>query len=196
MVRRSRYLKAGDVVPSGEPKRHIRADDGRVVLYWDLPEERVFTQEKDSLGNLRIQNGIVQAPQRIWICAVCCKARSGSRICVDCESRISQEGRESEQSIWIAELLREQERRERFPFDTVPLEALFSKQLYQNRFYFDPPKRWGAVQSKALREAEAMIEAALKEAEISEHSGRKISDAAPPLHKRISLPRWNGYRYA
>lgn len=88
-MKANRYLKPGDLVPPGEPKRHTRTDDGRLILYWDLGAERAFLQAYDSLGNYRIVDGVVQAPKKVFTCAVCRRERSPAQVCPACTALYS-----------------------------------------------------------------------------------------------------------
>lgn len=185
-MRRNRYLHPGDLVPVGTPKRHVRSDDGRVILYWDLPEERVFLQAFDSLGNFRVVDGVVQAPKKVYTCAVCKTIRSPEQVCSSCRSTYSVDGL---LPVWIEELIKIQDRAIQNGYQVQSLDA----------FPAGPPLKtshWPLNQSKAFVEATQLIEAALREPSSNSSSGMKLSEcktmvrSVPP-----SKPRWNGYRY-
>jgi len=183
-------LHPGDLVPTGKPKKHVRKDDGRLILYWDLPAERVFLQAFDSLGNFRILDGVVQAPKKVYTCVVCKSERSPDQVCPSCRSTYSVDGL---LPVWILELVKLQDRAIQNGYQVQSLDA----------FPTGPPLRishWPLNQSKALSEAGLLILSAQSEAEKSSSfcSGIKLSDYrsirfTPNSNKP---PRWNGYRLA
>jgi len=188
-LRKNCYLHPGDSIPEGKPKQHVRSDDGRLILYWDLPEKRVFLQAYDSLGNYRVVDGIVQAPKKVYSCAICRTNRSPDQICSHCRQSYSISG---QLPVWVQELIKIQDRAIQNGYQVQSLDA----------FPTGPPlraSRWPLNQSKAFTEANQLILSAQREAELdSSSSGIKLSDyrlLSPPLRSERRL-RWNGYRLA
>lgn len=193
-MRKNRYLHPGDPVPEGEPKKHIRSDDGRVILYWDLPEERVFLQAFDSLGNFRIQEGIVQAPKRFFTCSVCKKNRGPEQVCNECKTLYSENGTLPN---WILELVKIQDRKLLNGYQTQSLDLTYHAAALEAE---NPLKSsfWPLHQSKAFSEANELILEAQRQAEQTSSfcSGRKLSEYRTAVNpKKIKKTRWNGYSY-
>lgn len=189
-MRKNRYLKTGDLIPAGAPKEHIRSDDGRKILYWTLPTERVFLQAYDSLGNYRVLDGVVQAPKKVYTCAVCRQERSPDQVCNTCRAAHSVNG---VLPGWVLELVKIQDRAIQNGYQVQSLDA----------FPTGPPlkaSRWPLHRSTAFVEALEEIETAQREVERSSSfsSGITLSDhrqIEPSLPPRKG-PRWNGYRIA
>ena len=189
-MRRNRYLHPGDYVPEGQPKKHVRKDDGRTILYWDLPEERVFLQAFDSLGNYRVLNGVVQAPRKVFTCAVCRNQRSPDQVCSTCNRTYSVNG---ELPVWILELVKLQDKAIQNGYQVQSLDSLPT----------GPPLKtshWPLNRSRAFTDANQLIQSAQREAERTSSfcSGMKLQDYRavqrfPPL-QRSRASRWNGYR--
>lgn len=187
-MRKNRYLHAGDPIPDGIPKTHVRSDDGRTIKYWDLPEERVFLQAYDSLGNYRVVDGIVQAPKKVFTCAVCRSARSPDQVCPSCTAAHSVNG---VLPAWVLELVKIQDRAIQNGYQVQSLDA----------FPTGPPLKaahWPLNRSRAFTEALGEIESAQREAGNTSSfcSGITLADyrRIEPSARPRKLPRWNGYR--
>lgn len=194
-MRKNRYLHPGDPVPEGEPKRHIRKDDGRVILYWDLELERVFLQAFDSLGNFRIQGGIVQAPKRFFTCVVCKKNRSPEQVCRECNALYSVNGVLPD---WILELIQLPDKNLLNGYQVQSLDPAYHSAFLEAENPLKP-SLWPLNQSQAFSEAQELVTQAQRQAERTSSfcSGITLREFKQVQATRTEkVLRWNGYSYA